>query len=35
MLLFNEPMGNQMLAGAIVMQIVGAAWINKIIKIKV
>ena len=35
MLLFNEPMGNQMLAGAIVMQIIGAVWINKIITIKV
>jgi len=35
MLLFNEPMGNQMLAGAIVMQILGALWINKIISIKV
>ena len=35
MLLFNEPMGNQMLAGAIVMQIIGALWINKIITIKV
>ena len=35
MLLFNEPMGNQMLAGAIIMQIMGAIWINKIIMIKV
>ena len=35
MLLFNEPMGNQMLAGAILMQIIGALWINKIITIKV
>jgi tight adherence protein B len=35
MLLFNEPMGNQMLAGALVMQVVGAIWINKIITIKV
>ena len=35
MLLFNEPMGNQMLAGALVMQVMGALWINKIITIKV
>ena len=35
MLLFDEPMGNQMLAGALVMQVVGALWINKIITIKV
>ena len=35
MLLFNEPMGNQMLAGALVMQVLGAIWINKIITIKV
>ncbi len=35
MLLFNEPMGNQMLAGALVMQVLGAVWINKIITIKV
>lgn len=35
MLLFNEPMGNQMLAGALVMQVIGALWINKIITIKV
>jgi len=35
MLLFNEPMGNQMLAGALIMQVVGALWINKIITIKV
>ena len=35
MLLFNEPMGNQMLAGALVMQVLGALWINKIITIKV
>lgn len=35
MKLFEEPMGHQMLAGAIVMQIVGALWIKKIINIKV
>lgn len=35
MLLFNDPMGNQMLAGALVMQVIGALWINKIITIKV
>ncbi len=35
MKLFEEPMGHQMLAGAIVMQVVGALWIKKIINIKV
>jgi len=35
MKLFEEPMGHQMLAAAIVMQIVGALWIKKIINIKV
>ena len=35
MKLFEEPLGHQMLAGAIVMQIVGALWIRKIINIKV
>jgi len=35
MKLFEEPMGHQMLAVAIVMQIVGALWIKKIINIKV
>ncbi len=33
--LFEEPMGHQMLAVAIVMQVVGALWIKKIINIKV
>ncbi len=33
--LFTDPMGNQMLAGAVVMQIVGALVIKKIINIKV
>lgn len=35
MLLFNDPMGNRMLAGAIVMQLIGALVIRKIINIKV
>ncbi len=35
MVLFNDPMGQQMLAGAIVMQIIGAIVIKKIIDIKV
>ena len=35
MALFNDPMGQKMLAGAIVMQIVGALVIKKIITIKV
>lgn len=35
MKLFEEPMGHQMLAGAIIMQVVGALWIKKIINIKV
>ncbi|MGI8978053.1 MAG: type II secretion system F family protein [Pirellulaceae bacterium] len=35
MLLVTEPMGQQMLAGAIVMQVVGALVIRKIINIKV
>ena len=35
MKLFEEPMGHQMLAVAIVMQIIGALWIRKIINIKV
>lgn len=35
MKLFEEPLGHQMLAVAIVMQIVGALWIKKIINIKV
>ena len=35
MKLFEDPLGHQMLAVAIVMQIVGALWIKKIINIKV
>jgi tight adherence protein B len=35
MLLFNDPMGKQMLAGAVVLQILGALVIRKIINIKV
>jgi len=35
MLLFTEPMGQQMLAGGLIMQAFGAWWINKIITIKV
>jgi tight adherence protein B len=35
MALFTDPMGQQMLAGAIVMQILGALVIRKIINIKV
>ncbi len=35
MVLFNDPMGQQMLAGAVVMQIIGAIVIKKIIDIKV
>ena len=35
MKLFEEPLGHQMLAGAIIMQVVGALWIKKIINIKV
>jgi tight adherence protein B len=35
MTLFTDPMGHQMLAGAIVMQIVGALVIRKIVNIKV
>ena len=34
-LLFTDPFGQQMLAGALVMQAFGAWWINKIITIKV
>ena len=33
--LFTDPMGRQMLAGAIVMQLLGAIVIKKIINIKV
>jgi tight adherence protein B len=33
--LFTDPMGRQMLAGAIVLQLIGAIWIKKIINIKV
>jgi tight adherence protein B len=35
MMLFTDPMGKQMLAGAIVMQVLGALVIRKIINIKV
>ena len=35
MTLFTDPMGHQMLAGAIVMQVVGALVIRKIVNIKV
>jgi tight adherence protein B len=35
MMLFTDPMGKQMLAGAIVMQVLGALAIKKIINIKV
>ncbi len=35
MMLFNDPMGTKMLAGAIVMQILGALVIRKIVNIKV
>jgi tight adherence protein B len=35
MMLFNEPLGQKMLAGAIVMQVIGAIVIKKIITIKV
>jgi tight adherence protein B len=35
MMLFTDPMGKQMLAGAIVMQVLGAVVIRKIINIKV
>jgi tight adherence protein B len=35
MTLFTDPMGHQMLAGAIVLQILGALVIRKIVNIKV
>jgi tight adherence protein B len=35
MALFTDPMGHQMLAGAVVMQILGALVIRKIVNIKV
>ena len=35
MQLFNDPMGQQMLAGAVVMQVLGALAIRKIVNIKV
>jgi len=35
MLLFTDPLGRKMLAGAVVMQIMGALVIRKIIDIKV
>jgi len=35
MMLFNDPLGKQMLAVAIVLQVVGALVIRKIVNIKV
>ena len=35
MTLFTDPMGHQMLAGAVIMQIIGALVIRKIVNIKV
>ena len=35
MLLFTDPLGQQMVAGGLIMQAFGAWWINKIITIKV
>jgi tight adherence protein B len=35
MMLFNDPMGTKMLAGAVIMQVLGALVIRKIINIKV
>jgi len=35
MVLFTDPMGKQMLAGAVLMQVLGALVIRKIIQIKV
>src|SRR5687767_1215849 len=35
MTLFTDPMGHQMLAGAVVMQVLGALVIRKIVNIKV
>lgn len=35
MMLLNEPLGNKMLIGAIILQVLGALWIRKIINIKV
>jgi Flp pilus assembly protein TadB len=34
-LLFLEPMGRMMLAGAIVLQTIGYFWIRQVIKIEV
>jgi tight adherence protein B len=34
-LLFHEKMGQQMLIGAVVMQMIGYVWIRKVIKIEV
>ena len=34
-LLFTEPLGKMMIAGAIVMQTAGFFWIRKVIKIEV
>jgi len=35
MTLFTDPMGHQMLVGAVIMQIIGALVIRKIVNIKV
>ena len=35
MVLFTDPMGKKMLAGAVVMQVLGALVIQKIVNIKV
>jgi tight adherence protein B len=35
MMLFTDPMGHQMLAGAVIMQVIGALVIRKIVNIKV
>ena len=35
MILFKDPLGKQMLAGALVMQVLGALVIRKIVNIKV
>jgi tight adherence protein B len=34
-LLFREPMGQMMLTGAVVMQVVGYVWIRRVVKIEV
>jgi tight adherence protein B len=35
MMLFTDPMGKKMLAGAVILQVLGALVIRKIINIKV